>query len=39
KRCRDEDGIVIGSEQGYATRFLATTKDLRPSGRASRGVK
>ncbi|CAN0390006.1 unnamed protein product, partial [Scytosiphon promiscuus] len=39
KRCRDEDGIVIGSEQGYATRFLATAKDLRPSGRASRGVR
>ncbi|CAN0050365.1 unnamed protein product, partial [Ectocarpus sp. 12 AP-2014] len=39
KRCCDEDGIVIGSKQGYATRFLANTKDLRPSGRTSRGVK
>ncbi len=39
KRCRDEDGIIIGSKHGYATNFLATTRDLRPSGRASRGVK
>ncbi|CBN74882.1 DNA gyrase subunit A [Ectocarpus siliculosus] len=39
KRCCDENGIVIGSKQGYATRFLANQKDLRPSGRTSRGVK
>eukprot|EP00903_Cladosiphon_okamuranus_P010462 g9898.t1 len=39
KRCREDDGIIIGSKQGYATRFLATTRDLRPSGRSSRGVK
>lgn len=39
RRCREEDGIIIGSKQGYATRFLASTRDLRPSGRASRGVR
>ncbi|CAM9092331.1 unnamed protein product [Pylaiella littoralis] len=39
KRCRDEDGIIVGSKQGYATRFLANTRDLRPSGRSSRGAK
>lgn len=39
QRCREDDGIIIGSKQGYATRFLATTRDLRPSGRTSRGVK
>lgn len=39
KRCRDDDSIIIGTKQGYASRFLANVADLRPSGRASRGVK
>lgn len=38
-RCRDDDSIIIGTKQGYASRFLANVADLRPSGRASRGVK
>jgi DNA gyrase subunit A len=35
-RCRDGDTILVGSNQGLATRFEAN--DLRPTGRTSRGV-
>ncbi|CAM9940419.1 unnamed protein product, partial [Phaeothamnion confervicola] len=39
KRCSETDSVIIGTEQGYASRFLADSKQLRPTGRTSRGVK
>jgi DNA gyrase subunit A len=37
RRCRDGDDLLIGSEKGMATRFMAAK--LRPTGRTSRGVR
>jgi DNA gyrase subunit A len=37
QRCNDDDDILIGSSMGKATRFSA--KNLRPTGRTSRGVR
>jgi DNA gyrase subunit A len=36
-KCTDSDDILIGSRNGMATRFEAST--LRPTGRTSRGVR
>lgn len=37
--CRAEDSIVVGSSQGMAIHFKADHDQLRPLGRATRGVK
>jgi len=37
--CRAEDSIIIGSSQGMAIHFKADHDQLRPLGRATRGVK
>ena len=37
QKCTDNDDILIGSSNGIATRFEAST--LRPTGRTSRGVR
>lgn len=37
QKCTDDDNILIGSTRGMASRFEASK--LRPTGRASRGVK
>ncbi|HEY9806784.1 MAG TPA: DNA gyrase C-terminal beta-propeller domain-containing protein, partial [Candidatus Obscuribacterales bacterium] len=39
RRARVEDSIVIGSSQGMAIHFRANNEQLRPLGRATRGVK
>ncbi len=39
RRTREEDTIVIGSRQGMAIHFRASHDQLRPLGRATRGVK
>ena len=39
RRAREEDSIVIGSSQGMAIHFKADNEQLRPLGRATRGVK
>ncbi|HEY9750379.1 MAG TPA: DNA gyrase C-terminal beta-propeller domain-containing protein, partial [Allocoleopsis sp.] len=39
RRARVEDSIVIGSSQGMAIHFRADNDQLRPLGRATRGVK
>ncbi|CAM9596691.1 unnamed protein product [Chrysoparadoxa australica] len=39
KVCTENDSIIIGTEQGYAMRFLSDNSQLRPTGRTSRGVK
>lgn len=39
RRARVEDSIVIGSSQGMAIHFRADNEQLRPLGRATRGVK
>lgn len=36
---RDEDSIILGSRQGMAIHFKADSQQLRPLGRATRGVK
>ena len=37
--CRAEDSIIVGSSQGMAIHFKADHDQLRPLGRATRGVK
>ncbi|HAZ47267.1 MAG TPA: DNA gyrase subunit A [Cyanobacteria bacterium UBA11371] len=39
RRARVEDSIIIGSRQGMAIHFKAEHEQLRPLGRATRGVK
>jgi DNA gyrase subunit A len=39
RRARVEDSIIIGSRQGMAIHFRCTHEQLRPLGRATRGVK
>ena len=39
RRARVEDSIIIGSRQGMAIHFRCTHSQLRPLGRATRGVK
>lgn len=39
KLTRSEDSVIIGSRQGMAIHFRATDEQLRPLGRATRGVK
>ncbi|MFN4279711.1 DNA gyrase subunit A [Thermosynechococcus sp.] len=39
RRTRAEDTIIIGSRQGMAIHFRASHDQLRPLGRATRGVK
>ncbi|MBD2123747.1 DNA topoisomerase (ATP-hydrolyzing) subunit A [Trichocoleus sp. FACHB-262] len=39
RRARVEDSIIIGSSQGMAIHFRADNDQLRPLGRATRGVK
>jgi DNA gyrase subunit A len=39
RRARVEDSIIIGSRQGMAIHFRCTHDQLRPLGRATRGVK
>ncbi len=39
RRARDEDSIIIGSRQGMAIHFRADREQLRPLGRATRGVR
>nr|WP_290222827.1 DNA topoisomerase (ATP-hydrolyzing) subunit A [Trichocoleus desertorum] len=39
RRARVEDSIIIGSSQGMAIHFRANNDQLRPLGRATRGVK
>ncbi|MFM6188998.1 MAG: DNA topoisomerase (ATP-hydrolyzing) subunit A [Planktothrix sp.] len=39
RRAKVEDGIIIGSRHGMAIHFKANDKQLRPLGRATRGVK
>jgi DNA gyrase subunit A len=36
---REEDSIILGSRQGMAIHFCADSQQLRPLGRATRGVK
>ena len=38
-RARVEDSIIVGSRQGMAIHFRCTHEQLRPLGRATRGVK
>jgi DNA gyrase subunit A len=39
RRAKVDDGIIIGSRHGMAIHFKANNKQLRPLGRATRGVK
>lgn len=39
RRARDEDSIIIGSRLGMAIHFRADREQLRPLGRATRGVR
>ncbi|MBD1851170.1 DNA topoisomerase (ATP-hydrolyzing) subunit A [Leptolyngbya sp. FACHB-711] len=39
RRVRVEDSIMIGTRQGMAIHFRATNEQLRPLGRATRGVR
>ncbi len=39
KLARQEDSIIIGSRQGMAIHFQADNQQLRPLGRATKGVK
>ncbi|WP_298615430.1 DNA gyrase subunit A [uncultured Thermosynechococcus sp.] len=39
RRTREEDTIILGSRQGMAIHFRASHDQLRPLGRATRGVK
>jgi DNA gyrase subunit A len=39
RRAREEDSIIIGSRGGMAIHFKADSDQLRPLGRATRGVK
>ncbi|NEQ78693.1 MAG: DNA gyrase subunit A, partial [Okeania sp. SIO2C9] len=39
RRAREEDSIIIGSSQGMAIHFKTDHEQLRPLGRATRGVK
>jgi len=39
RRARVEDSIMIGTRQGMAIHFRATDEQLRPLGRATRGVR
>ncbi len=39
RRAKVEDSIIIGSRQGMAIHFRCTHSQLRPLGRATRGVK
>ncbi|MFM7406281.1 MAG: DNA gyrase subunit A [Cuspidothrix sp.] len=39
RRAKVEDSIIIGSRQGMAIHFRCTHEQLRPLGRATRGVK
>ncbi|BAY51233.1 DNA gyrase subunit A [Thermostichus vulcanus NIES-2134] len=39
RRTREQDTIIIGSRQGMAIHFRASHDQLRPLGRATRGVK
>ncbi len=39
RRAREEDSIIIGSRGGMAIHFKADREQLRPLGRATRGVK
>lgn len=39
RRARAEDSIIIGSRQGMAIRFRTDNEQLRPLGRATRGVR
>ncbi len=39
KLAREEDSIIIGSRQGMAIHFQADNQQLRPLGRATKGVK
>ncbi|QLE55306.1 DNA topoisomerase (ATP-hydrolyzing) subunit A [Nostoc sp. TCL26-01] len=39
RRARVEDSIIVGSRQGMAIHFRCTHEQLRPLGRATRGVK
>jgi DNA gyrase subunit A len=39
RRARAEDSIIIGSRQGMAIHFRCNQEQLRPLGRATRGVK
>jgi DNA gyrase subunit A len=39
RRAREEDSIIIGSRSGMAIHFKADSEQLRPLGRATRGVK
>ncbi len=39
RRAKVDDGVIIGSRQGMAIHFKANDKQLRPLGRATRGVK
>ncbi|RMF23201.1 MAG: DNA topoisomerase (ATP-hydrolyzing) subunit A [Cyanobacteria bacterium J083] len=36
---KPEDSIIVGTRQGMAIRFLADNQQLRPLGRATRGVR
>ena len=38
KRCTVRDSVIIGTRQGFATRFLVNDEQLRPTGRTSKGV-
>ncbi|MGJ5674501.1 MAG: DNA gyrase subunit A [Nostochopsis sp.] len=39
RRAKVEDSVIIGSRQGMAIHFRCTHEQLRPLGRATRGVK
>jgi DNA gyrase subunit A len=39
RRAKEEDAIIIGSRQGMAIHFKTDHEQLRPLGRATRGVK
>jgi DNA gyrase subunit A len=39
RRAKDQDSIIIGSRQGMAIHFKADDQQLRPLGRATKGVK
>ncbi len=39
RRAKEEDSIIIGSRQGMAIHFRSDHEQLRPLGRATRGVK
>ena len=39
RRARAEDSVIIGSRMGMAIHFRCTHSQLRPLGRATRGVR